>query len=123
MPPKLWEVKKVYQYVSFEAVDLSRGVVTLRNKYAFTNLGRFGLRWSLSADGTVIQEGRMVVPDIAPIVNAHIPTCRIAQRPLDCPLPRLRILRRPETIYDYRFEDFELLDYAPHAHIAAPVAV
>ncbi len=39
------------------------------------------------------------------------------------PLPRLRILRRPESIYDYRFEDFEIEDYHPHAHIAAPVAV
>lgn len=39
------------------------------------------------------------------------------------PLPRLNILRRPDSIYDYCFEDFELLDYSPHAHIAAPVAV
>ena len=39
------------------------------------------------------------------------------------PLPRLNILRRPDSIYDYRFEDFELLDYSPYAHIAAPVAV
>ncbi len=38
-------------------------------------------------------------------------------------LPRLRILRKPESIYDYRFEDFELDGYDPHAHIAAPVAV
>ena len=38
-------------------------------------------------------------------------------------LPRLNILRRPESIYDYRFEDFELVDYDPHGHIAAPVAV
>lgn len=39
------------------------------------------------------------------------------------PLPRLNILRRPESIYDYRFEDFELVDYNPHGHISAPVAV
>ena len=39
------------------------------------------------------------------------------------PLPQLNILRRPDTIYDYRFEDFELVGYEPHAHIAAPVAV
>ncbi len=39
------------------------------------------------------------------------------------PLPRLAILRRPGSIYDYRFEDFELSDYDPHPHIAAPVAV
>ncbi|MCB1676402.1 MAG: thymidylate synthase [Halioglobus sp.] len=38
-------------------------------------------------------------------------------------LPRLEILRRPDSIYDYRFEDFELRDYDPHPHIAAPVAV
>ena len=39
------------------------------------------------------------------------------------PLSQLNILRRPDTIYDYRFEDFELVGYDPHAHIAAPVAV
>ena len=39
------------------------------------------------------------------------------------PLPRLNILRRPDSIYDYRFEDFELQDYNPHPHIAASVAV
>ena len=39
------------------------------------------------------------------------------------PLPRLRILRRPESIDAYRLEDFEMLDYDPHPHIAASVAV
>lgn len=39
------------------------------------------------------------------------------------PLPRLRLLRRPPSIYDYRFEDFALEDYDPHPHIRAPVAV
>ena len=38
-------------------------------------------------------------------------------------LPRLSIKRRPPTIYDYAFEDFDLQGYDPHAHIAAPVAV
>jgi len=39
------------------------------------------------------------------------------------PLPRLDILRRPDSVYDYRFEDFELVDYAPPPHLAAPVAI
>jgi thymidylate synthase len=39
------------------------------------------------------------------------------------PLPRLKILRKPDSIYNYRFEDFELVGYDPHPHIAAPVAV
>ncbi len=38
-------------------------------------------------------------------------------------LPRLEILRKPASIYDYRFEDFALEDYHPYAHIPAPVAV
>lgn len=38
-------------------------------------------------------------------------------------LPQLRILRKPASIYDYSFEDFELIDYDPHPHISAPVAV
>ncbi|TGD75763.1 thymidylate synthase [Mangrovimicrobium sediminis] len=38
-------------------------------------------------------------------------------------LPRLELLRRPASIYDYRFEDFAIHDYDPHPHIAAPVAI
>lgn len=37
--------------------------------------------------------------------------------------PRLKIVRRPDSIFDYRIEDFEVLDYAPQAKISAPVAV
>jgi len=37
--------------------------------------------------------------------------------------PKLRIARRPASMFDYRIEDFEVVDYAPQAHIAAPVAV
>lgn len=37
--------------------------------------------------------------------------------------PRLEILRRPPSIFDYRIEDFEVRDYTPQPHIAAPVAV
>ncbi|WP_121119240.1 thymidylate synthase [Croceibacterium ferulae] len=37
--------------------------------------------------------------------------------------PRLRLLRRPETIFDYLFEDFEVPDYHPQGAIRAPVAV
>jgi thymidylate synthase len=38
-------------------------------------------------------------------------------------LPRLAIKRRPATIFDYAFEDFELIGYEAHSHIRAPVAV
>ena len=37
--------------------------------------------------------------------------------------PSLRINRVPESLYDYRFEDFELVGYDPEPNISAPVAV
>ena len=39
------------------------------------------------------------------------------------PLPRLKFARRPDSIFDYRFEDIEIVDYRSHPHIKAPVAV
>ena len=38
-------------------------------------------------------------------------------------LPRLEIKRKPESLFDYRFEDFEVTGYDPHPGIKAPVAV
>jgi len=38
-------------------------------------------------------------------------------------LPTLVIKRKPESIYDYQFEDFEIVSYLPHPSIAAPIAI
>ncbi|MDJ0701132.1 MAG: thymidylate synthase [Woeseiaceae bacterium] len=46
---------------------------------------------------------------------------QLSREPL--PLPRLAIKRRPDSLFDYRFEDFEILNYESHPHIAAKVAV
>ena len=39
------------------------------------------------------------------------------------PYPTLRLLRRPASIFDYAFEDFEVVGYEHHPAIRAPVAV
>ena len=39
------------------------------------------------------------------------------------PLPQLKIKRRPASLFDYDYEDFEILDYRYHAAIKAPIAV
>ena len=38
-------------------------------------------------------------------------------------LPRLGLKRRPPSLFEYRFEDIEILDYDPHPAIRAPIAV
>jgi thymidylate synthase len=39
------------------------------------------------------------------------------------PLPQLRLRRRPPSIFDYQYEDFEIVNYQFHPAIKAPVAV
>lgn len=46
---------------------------------------------------------------------------QLSRQPL--PLPTLAITRRPDTLFDYRYEDFEILNYESHPHIKAAVAV
>ena len=46
---------------------------------------------------------------------------QLGREPL--PLPRLAIKRRPDSIFDYQFEDFEILNYESHPHIKAAIAV
>jgi len=46
---------------------------------------------------------------------------QLTREPL--PMPRLAIKRRPASIFDYKFEDFDVLNYESHPHIAGKVAV
>lgn len=39
------------------------------------------------------------------------------------PLPQLNILRKPDSLFDYRYEDFEIAGYQSHPHIKGVVAV
>jgi thymidylate synthase len=39
------------------------------------------------------------------------------------PLPQLKILRKPPSLFEYAYEDFEIVDYRYHAAIKAPIAV
>lgn len=57
------------------------------------------------------------------IYNNHIEQVKtqLAREPRK--LPTLNILRKPDSIYDYQFDDFELEGYDPHPHIKAAVSV
>jgi thymidylate synthase len=39
------------------------------------------------------------------------------------PLPQLQINRKPASIFDYQYEDFEIVNYQAHPHIKGAVAV
>ncbi len=53
----------------------------------------------------------------------HIEQARIQLQRTPRQWPKMRLLRKPDSIDDYRIEDFEVDDYDPHAAIKADVAV
>jgi thymidylate synthase len=46
---------------------------------------------------------------------------QLSRQPM--PLPKLVIKRKPDSLFDYKYEDFEITGYEPHPGIKAPVAV
>jgi thymidylate synthase len=38
-------------------------------------------------------------------------------------LPKVKIIRKVESIFDFKYEDFELTGYNPHPHIKASISV
>jgi beta-galactosidase len=55
--PHAWEVKKVYQPVAVEPIDLAAGRFEIRNRYDFIDLSGLVARWTLQADGVPLTSG------------------------------------------------------------------
>ena len=53
----------------------------------------------------------------------HLDQADLQLKRTPLPLPQLRIRQRPQSMFDYRYEDFEIVNYQHHAAIRAPVAV
>jgi thymidylate synthase len=60
--------------------------------------------------------------------DTHLYTNHLEQAKLQLsrepyPLPQLVIGRKPESVFDYKFEDFQIVNYQSHPSIKAPIAV
>ncbi len=53
----------------------------------------------------------------------HLEQARLQLTREPRPLPRMNIKRTPPSLFEFAYEDFELLDYDPHPHIKAQVSV
>jgi beta-galactosidase len=80
--PGLNEVKKVYQYIGFEPVNLSAGSIKIRNKYFFTDLSEFVFDWDIVSDGVAVKSGKLSFPGFKPgrdtIVNIPVSGIEVA---------------------------------------------
>jgi beta-galactosidase len=61
---KLLEVKKIYQYIRFKPVALVSGKVEIENRYNFTDLSDFDLKWEVIKDGEVVESGTLATPSL-----------------------------------------------------------
>jgi len=64
--PEYYEVKKVYQYIKAEPLDLAAGKIHIRNKYDFLSLDFVDISWELTANGKVIQKGSLPKMSLVP---------------------------------------------------------
>ncbi|MCX4247360.1 thymidylate synthase [Paraliomyxa miuraensis] len=88
------------------------------------NIASYALLTQMIAHVTELEPGEFVhtLGDAHLYVN-HLEQARLQLEREPRPSPTMLIERRPASIFEYRYEDFELLDYDPHPAIKAPVAV
>jgi beta-galactosidase len=57
--PAIWECKKIFQPVEIEPVDLGIGKFKVMNNYDFSDLSGLDIKWELTADGDILQNGQL----------------------------------------------------------------
>lgn len=88
------------------------------------NIASYALLTMMIAHVTGLKVGEFIhtIGD-AHIYNNHIKQCEL-QLSRDCrPLPQMKLNTEIINIFDFKYEDFELVGYDPHPHIKGEVAV
>ncbi len=88
------------------------------------NIASYALLTHMVAQQTDLEPGEFIWTggDCHLYLN-HLDQARLQLSRTPRALPRLKLARRPESIFDYRFEDFVIEDYDPWPSIKAPIAV
>ena len=66
LKPHYPELKHAYQWITIKPQNLSKGIVTIKNRYQFLNLDNFTTKWELTEDGKKISSGNLNVGAISP---------------------------------------------------------
>lgn len=88
------------------------------------NIASYALMTAMFAQQCDLVPGEFVWTggDVHLYVN-HLEQARLQLSREPFPLPKLVIKRKPSSIFEYQFEDFEIVGYQAHPAIKAPIAV
>ncbi len=115
-----------YQY--YVADGRLSGILYQRSADVFLGLGwnlcEAALLIHMLAQQVGLEPGELVWMggDVHLYLN-HTEQARLQLTREPTPFPKLQITRKPQSLFDYRYEDFELDGYNPHPNIRASVAV
>lgn len=88
------------------------------------NIASYALLTSLIAQQTNLEVGEFIWSGgDCHIYANHFEQVKLQLARLPLPLPKLNLKRKPESIFNYQFEDFEFVNYQAHPHIKGEVAV
>ncbi|GIL21751.1 MAG: thymidylate synthase [Bacteroidota bacterium] len=88
------------------------------------NIASYALLTHMFAQQTNLEPGEFVWTggDVHLYAN-HLEQAQLQLSRQPFPLPQLNIRRKPDTLFGYEFEDFEIQNYQAHPSIKAPIAV
>ena len=88
------------------------------------NIASYALLLMMVAQVTGLQPGEFVhtFGDVH-IYKDHLEQVKLQLTREPRPLPKMKINPNVKSIFDFKFEDFELVDYDPHPHIKGKVSV
>ena len=88
------------------------------------NIASYALLTHMMAEQTGLSVGEFIwTGGDCHLYSNHLDQVREQLSRSTLPLPKLHLKRKPASIFDYRFDDIEIIGYESHAAIKAPVAV